>query len=297
MSKAYVTDVLFATPVGKSQLKELAYLKNLYGNLGASIHILIDDVLQLQLLHNHSSGWSVFIKVTNDEYYEKVSSLILSIISYNKYSQAFKLHGFHTDVTDPFHTLASATQVARNIFQEKYARASQRNSNEEPRTDQSLTLHEWRARYNPPPDPQKMSFCLSISTDFFLSHSAEHQITDIHANDRLEYNLTNCVILDLCQVTNSNNSFTIDDIAGGVLSEICLRYNNSYVINCGILALSTDRCQIKDHPEWHVKSKQDHSIINHKHNGIGSWDVGDRLLPQNTVINSILSLFILCHRR
>jgi D-serine deaminase-like pyridoxal phosphate-dependent protein len=56
VEQGIVTDVLFATPVGKSQLKELAYLKNLYGNLGASIHILIDDVLQLQLLHNHSSS-------------------------------------------------------------------------------------------------------------------------------------------------------------------------------------------------------------------------------------------------
>ena len=50
-------------PIGKSQVKELAYLKNFYNNLGASLRLVVDNIAQLEFLLTSSSNWSVMIKI------------------------------------------------------------------------------------------------------------------------------------------------------------------------------------------------------------------------------------------
>uniref|UniRef100_A0A060TB20 ARAD1D31152p n=1 Tax=Blastobotrys adeninivorans TaxID=409370 RepID=A0A060TB20_BLAAD len=63
VEEGVVTDVLYGTPIGRSQAKELAYLKNLFANLGATLRFVVDNVSQVNFLLENSSSWSVLAKV------------------------------------------------------------------------------------------------------------------------------------------------------------------------------------------------------------------------------------------
>lgn len=328
VEEGVVTDILYSTPIGKSQVKELAYLKNFCSNLGANLRLVVDNVRQLSFLLDNSAKWSVMIKidieqdkVVNEEdgkevFSQNFDSLLQTIISDKNFNDKIELHGFYCHpgassgsndlsisqqiVDKQFDTVIDAAQVAR----EKLSKRKQH-------------LQTIKTLNNNIKDPNQIPFLLSIGATPSIhelhidnnNNNNNNNTNRLHNYDTLELHAGSFVALDLRQ-THAD----LKDMAGVVLSEICSYQpvKNEYIINAGVLALSREQgpnaglAYIKGAPGWAVtKVYQEHGIISYigedeeereaekdKEKAKFPFEIGDRIVlyPQNTCITSS------CHR-
>lgn len=308
VEEGVVKDVLYGSPLGLSQVKELAYLKNLYANLGATLRLCVDNIEQLDYLLENSSNWSVFIKLEIDEYLENYDPLITTIACDSHYNSKIHLFGFYC------HASASCgnndLSISQNTVQEELDMAIQAaNITRQKLEKRRNHLKTIKTTNNNIQDPNNIPFRLSIgATPSSLNLNAKNNNTNtnnnLHQLDQVELHAGSYVALDLRHVGISD-TLTKNDIAGTVLTEICSYHasKKQYVINAGVLALSREVgstlpgiAHIKGVDDWIVtKVYQEHGIIQY----VGSeanpklpFRVGDRIVlyPQNTCITSS------CHR-
>lgn len=314
VEEAVVKDVLYGVPVGKSWVKELMYLRNLYKNFGATLHLLIDHPDQLDLLLNGIASrekWSVFVKVDVDDHRAgapveslEFKTMINCMFNESKYSRSFIIHGFYAHAGTSYSSRSdkeSQTHLQREITGVLRAAEQARSlfKGNSPRPDSARLISS-----SPPKPP---SFTLSVGSTP-TAHSMCKQILNdprnqLHPDDVLELHAGNFVALDLQQVGTS----LVDksDIAGTIITEICSYYpsRNEYLINAGVLALSREQgplpgiAHIQGNDDWIVaRVSQEHGIVAHVGGPTAAlklpWKLGDRLrlYPQHTCIASS------CHR-
>jgi D-serine deaminase-like pyridoxal phosphate-dependent protein len=295
VEEGVVKDVLYCSPIGKSQVKELAYLRNLYWNLGAMLHILIDHPDQLDfilLLPTIASKafrkWSIFIcvDVESDEHSgettEEFEQVLTLIALYPKYATKFSIVGFYCHAVSNHQALDTEAEISTVVEAARVAR--------------TILV---------PPPTDYSGFVLSIGASP-TAHAMSPGLLGgirLHSKDKLEIHTGNYLALDLQQVGISLADK--QDIAGTVLAEICSYYaaRNEYLVSAGMLALSSQKgpfpgyAHVHGHDDWLVtRVFEQHGIISY----IGDepvpiklpWRIGDRvrLYPQNVAMTAA------CHK-
>ncbi|KAA8915717.1 hypothetical protein TRICI_002124 [Trichomonascus ciferrii] len=304
VEEGVVKDVLFGFPIGKSQVKELAYLKNLYSNLGATLRLCVDNKEQLDFLLENSSNWSVFIKLEVDQKLEEYDSLITTITCDSHYNTKIHLFGFycHASASCGTSDLSITESLVQQELEMTIKAANITRSKLEKRRNHLKTI---KSTNNNIQDPNNIPFRLSIgATPANVSLTNNTNLPNLHQLDQVELHAGSYVALDLRHVGISE-THTKHDIAGTVMAEICSYRpsTNQYVINAGVLALSREPgstlpgiAHIKGVDDWIVsKVYQEHGIISYmgtETNPKPPFHVGDRIIlyPQNTCITSS------CHR-
>jgi D-serine deaminase-like pyridoxal phosphate-dependent protein len=301
VEEGVVKDVLYGVPVGKSHVKELLYLRNLYRNFGASLHLLVDHPGQLDLVLDGTTSlrekWSVFVKIdvgvqlAGSPIDSPESKLILSsILNDAKYSKFFDIHGFYShasanhsldgqyDAQSHFERelkgVLHAAENARSLFKGERRSLSPnieikaRLSSSSPSILSSPPL----SSASSPSPPQR--FILSIGS-IPASHDLCQQILNdpknkLHTNDSLELHAGDFMSPDLLQVGSSLAERL--EMAGTVMTEICSYYpaRNEYLINAGGSALSHKSgplpgiAHIYGNNEWIVsRVSQEYGIVSY----------------------------------